>query len=50
MAKKIKGKPKRKPSKRQPREDFIQATHRVFQEVIRRSEEIPSATKPPASD
>ena len=47
MAKKIKAKSKRKPSKRQPREDFIQATHRVFQEVIRRSGEIPGTLPKP---
>lgn len=35
---KTKPKPKAKPTKRQPKEDFNQATFRVMQEVIRRSE------------
>jgi len=35
-------KPKPKPTKRAPKEDFNQATFRVMQEVTRRSEAIPS--------
>jgi hypothetical protein len=41
MGKKLKTKPKRKQIKGR-QEDFIQATHRVFEEVIQRSEKIGS--------
>jgi hypothetical protein len=47
MAKKAKSKSKRKAPKPRPREDFIQATHRVFEEVIRRSEQIPGTLPKP---
>jgi len=43
--KKASPKPKNKLSKRQPKEDFNQATFRVMQEVTRRSETASSLPK-----
>jgi hypothetical protein len=41
MKKKTEPKLKPKPKIHQPKEDFNQATHRVFEEVTRRSEALP---------
>jgi hypothetical protein len=40
VKKKPTAKPKKKPAKRQPKEDFNQAAFRALQETIRRSEEV----------